>query len=214
MKVRHILAVGLVLACPQLVAREPGHYVPGVANIRDLTTPPAPGFYYLQYNAYYSTDTYKDRNGDSVSSVAAGPVNFNIDTDIDVLAITPLFFWATEMEILGAKNSWYIAPTFAEGNVAASISSVNLNGSFDSNSYGMSDPYVQPIMLGWKKPNYDFNLGLGVYLPIGKYDVDDDDNIGMGFWTGQIQGAFYYYLNDQATAFMLAATYETHGEKD
>ncbi|MEO2174700.1 MAG: transporter [bacterium] len=168
----------------------------------------------MQYNAYYSTDTYKDRHGDSVSSVAAGPVNFDIETDIDVLAITPLFFWSTEKEILGAKNSWYLAPSFAKGNVAAGISSVNLNGSFDSNSSGMADLYMQPIMLGWKNPDYDFNLGLGVYLPVGKYDVDEDDNVGLGFWTGQVQGAFYYYLYDQATALMLAATYEAHEEKD
>jgi hypothetical protein len=209
-----VLMTTLILTCLQVVAREPGHYVPGVANIRDLTTPTDPGFYYLQYNAYYATDTYKDRNGDSVSSVGVGPGAFDIETDIDVLAITPLFLWATEFEILGAKNSWYIAPTVAQGNVGASISSVNLNGSYNSNSSGLGDPYVQPIMLGWKNPNYDFNLGVGVYLPVGKYDVDDDDNIGLGFWTGQIQGSFYYYLNDQTTAFMLAATYEVHGEKD
>jgi hypothetical protein len=50
--------------------------------------------------------------------------------------------------------------------------------------------------------------------PTGKYDEDRDDNVGLGFWTAQIQGAFYYYLNDQATAILLAGTYEHHGEKD
>jgi len=53
----------LALTGPQLVAREPGHYVPGVANIRTLTTPTDPGFYYLQYKANYATDTYRIEMG-------------------------------------------------------------------------------------------------------------------------------------------------------
>ena len=53
-------------------ARELGHYVPGLMNIRDYAVPAEAGFYYLQYNLYYSADDYKDRNGNSVKSV--GPV--------------------------------------------------------------------------------------------------------------------------------------------
>ena len=204
----------VTLIVPELYAREPGHYVPGVANIRDLTTPAEAGFYYVQYNAFYSTDDYKNRHGDSVNSLNVGAINIDVTADVDVFAITPVFMWSTETEFLGAKNSWYIAPSFAQSNVAASLSSLNINGTYETDTFGLGDVYVQPLMLGWKNPNYDINLGLGAYVPIGKYDEGADDNVGLGFWTGQAQGSLYYYLNEQTTAFMLAATYEVHGEKE
>ncbi len=61
------------------VAGELGHYMPGVASIRDFVMPPEPGFYYVQYNLYYTTDTYKDRDGNSVDSINIGPVILNIE---------------------------------------------------------------------------------------------------------------------------------------
>jgi hypothetical protein len=52
----------------------------------------------------------------------------------------------------------------------------------------MGDLFVQPLWLGWGGARYDLSLGLGLYAPIGEYDEDADDNIGLGFWTGQIPG--------------------------
>ena len=127
----------VTLTVPQLYAREPGHYVPGVANIRDLTTPTDPGFYYLQYNAVYSTDDYKDRHGDSVNSLNVGPINIDVTADVDVFAIMPIFMWSTETEFLGAKNTWYIAPSFAQSNVAASLSALNLDGTYKTDTFGL-----------------------------------------------------------------------------
>lgn len=60
-----------------------------------------------------------------------------------------------------------------------------------------------------------FHLARVSTVPVGEYDVGDNDNIGLGFWTAQLKGAAYYYLDaQQASALMLAATYETHTEKD
>ena len=64
------------------------------------------------------------------------------------------------------------------------------------------------MWLGWSNKKY----GLCLYAPVGEYD---NDNIGLGFSTAQLQGAGYYYLDEQkASALMLSVTYETHSEID
>lgn len=103
----------LILSCGVAQARELGHYVPGVANIRDLAVPSKSGFYYEQYNVYYSADTYKDRNGNSVNTLSVGPSTFNVAANVEVYAITPVFLYVTESKILGGDYAFYVAPTFA-----------------------------------------------------------------------------------------------------
>ena len=196
-------------------ARELGHYAPGVANIRDFAVPPAPGFYYEQYNLYYSADTYKDRNGDKADSLSVGPLTFNVDADVDVYAITPVFMWVTEKKIFGGDYAFYVAPTLTQSSVAGSISVFNRTGDFGTENTGLGDLFVQPLWLGWRDKKYDISVGLGGYIPIGEYDVNADDNLGLGFWTLQAQASGYYYLDSQqASALMLSAAYEIHSEKD
>ena len=208
------LAAALLAVSP-VDARELGHYVPGVANIRDLAVPAAPGFYYEQYNVHYSTDTYRDRNGNAVSSLRSGGRDIAIDAEVDVYAITPVFLWSTDTTLLGGQYAWFIAPSFSDNNLSASISNLNQSGSVGSDQTGIGDLFVQPLWLGWRDTGYDLSLALGFYAPVGDYNEDGDDNVGLGFWTTQVQGASYWYLDEaQASAFMLAGTYEMHGSKD
>ena len=72
-KTLRLLLIFTAAVAGTIDGREMGHYAPGVANIRDLSVPSAPGFYYVQYNTYYQTDTYKDQSGDSVKKLP-GPV--------------------------------------------------------------------------------------------------------------------------------------------
>jgi hypothetical protein len=197
------------------LAREPGHYVPGIANIRDQVVPAQAGFYYEQYNAFYSTDTYRDKNGDPVDSLSVGPLTIPVEADVDVSVISPLFLWVTEKEIWGANYAFYVAPVISKASVSASVSALNRDLQFDDSNTGVGDTFVQPLWLGWRDASYDLSLGLGLYLPTGEYDVNNDDNIGLGFWTLQTQVAGYYYLDDlQASALMATLTYETHDEKE
>jgi hypothetical protein len=53
-------------------AGEPGHYAPGLMNIRDFFVP-EPGFYYAHILYYfYSTGTLKNRNGHEAKSLRSG----------------------------------------------------------------------------------------------------------------------------------------------
>jgi hypothetical protein len=206
---KHLVAIFILLVADGAVeAREAGHYVPGIANIRDFAVPVTPGFYYTQYNAFYTTDTYRDRNGNSVDAP-------NIESEIDVTAISPLFMWTTDKEIWGGRYAFYAMPSISQASVSAGISAANRDIDFDDSNTGLGDTFVQPFWLGWSETSYELSLGLGLYIPTGEYDVDDDDNIGLGFWTAQVQAAGYYFFDKaQATALMAALTYEVHDEKE
>ncbi|ABV36379.1 Protein involved in meta-pathway of phenol degradation-like protein [Shewanella sediminis HAW-EB3] len=161
-----------------------GHYAPAIANIRDLTVPDQAGFVYEQYNFYYTSDTLIASSGKEVSG------------DLSSGGIAPLFLWVTDREVMGARYSFYFNPVYLSND---------LDGEEDQ---GLGDLYIQPVWLSWLNKSYDVTLGIGVYAPVGNEDVTLD------MWTTQFQLAGYYYMMDQASALMLAATYEIHSEVD
>jgi len=212
-----ISLMALVLLCnvPLSQPRTMGHYAPGVVSIRDLAVPPVPGFFYAQYNAYYEADRYVDGNGNKRLSFESEGGEVELDTDIDIFAIAPVFLWSTSKTFLGANYAFYVSPNFGKSSVSAKLSALDQLGSTDDAAIGIGDAFIQPLWLGWQGEQYDLALGAGAYLPIGKYDAEEGDSIGMGFWTGQFQGSAYWYLDEaRASALEFAMTYETHGEQD
>jgi hypothetical protein len=86
----------------------------------------------------------------------------------------------------------------------------------------VGDLFVQPLWLGWTLTHWDVAFGYGFYAPTGKYDTTTRplpggatvttaaaDNIGLGFWTHQLQGAVTWYpWAHKATAVITVLTYE------
>jgi hypothetical protein len=197
------------------LARELGHYFPGVANIRDFAMPAAPGLYYQQYNVWYAADRYNGKDGNRVSSLPIGPVGVEIDPDIDVITIAPTVTWAREARLLGADYAFYIQPTITNRSLAADLSLLNLTGETGSDEWGLGDIHVTPLWLGWSGSSYDLALHLGFWAPTGDFNEDATDNLGLGFWTLQSRVAGYYYFDKlKASALMLALTREAHASQD
>jgi len=221
---------GLALLPGRARGGEIGHYVPGLLNIRDLAVP-EPGSDGAVYNYGYFSDRLNDRNGDRVNSVTIGPgagVTLNVDVDLDMYAVVPLFIWVSDGKIAGAKYAAYVAPSFANTSLDASLAAVTGRGvNASTSSFGVGDLFVQPAWLGWSLQHWDFALGYGFYAPIGKYSTEtvtlpvigtitaeSSDNIGLGFWTHQIQGAASWYpWADKRMAVCGGLTYEIHGKK-
>ena len=180
-----------------------------MVSIRDLAVPPVPGFFYAQYNAYYEADRYVDGDGNKRLDFESEGGEVELETDVDVLAIAPVFLWSTSKTILGANYAFYVAPNFGKSSVAAKLSLLDQVGKTDDDAIGMGDTFVQPIWLGWQGERYDLAFGAGAYLPTGKYDAEDGDSIGLGFWTGQLQGSAYWYLDEaRASALEFAGEQE------
>ncbi len=101
-----------------------------------------------------------------------------------------------EKKLLGASYGFMVVPSFANVSVQAALE-VDTNPEFalniDESGFGLGDPYVRPVWLGWNFGQVDLAAAYSVYVPIGKYDVGAADNIGLGMWTHELQLASAYY---------------------
>jgi hypothetical protein len=228
-----VLALGLALLTRTTYGGEIGHYVPGLPNIRDFAMP-EPGLYGVLYNSFYTSDRLNDGNGNKISSITIAPrggpgVTLSVDVDVDVYALAPTLIWVSPWKLLGAKYGAYISPSFANASVGASLATQTGRGvDAETSQFAVGDLFVQPLWLGWALTHWDVAFGYGVYAPTGKYDTETvtlprgatvtttaADNIGLGFWTHQLQGAVTWYpWAHKATAVVTVLTYEIHGDKE
>ena len=232
---RKTLALGSVILIAAMTtvtvyAGEIGHFVPGVPNIRDLAVP-EPGFYGVIYNYGYLTTRLNDADGNKISSVTIGPnggVTLNVGVNVNLYALAPAFIWVANKKVLGAKYGAYFSPTFANASINGELSSASGVGrSPSTGQFNIGDIFVQPVWLGWTGKHYDLSYGYGFYIPAGKYKTttvtlpvvgavkaEAADNIGLGFWTNQNQGALYLYpWADRRMAVENALTWEIHRNK-
>ena len=236
-----LVSVICLLGIAQLAsAGEVGHYAPGIANPRDFVVP-APGFYYLQYNPYYSTDTYANDHGNKVKSLEASrtvniggrfPVTVTASADVSLnvkaAGAQPVFALVTKKKLLGADYAMLIAPYVGYTSVEfkGKITGIAIDGikirhfkgnelEIKQSASGFGDLYVQPLWIGWHGKKYDISLGYGFFAPTGGYDINKLANMGMGFWSHEVKlGGLYYVDKQKATALMANVTYEYNGKKD
>jgi hypothetical protein len=227
------LAVFVAAATNSARAGSVDHYNPGVFNIRDYFLPAEAGVYGGVYNYYYTSDRFNDASGHQVNSVNISPgpgpgVTVNINPSIDQYALIPLLAWAAPWDLCGIKYAAYIAPTFGNSSLDAEISSLHDRGvNASTSTFGVGDLYVQPVWLGFNPTNWDFSLAYGFYAPVGRYNVSTFDvplvgpvtttspsNLGLGFWTQQVQGAIAWYpWADKRMAVMAAGTWQINTKK-
>lgn len=128
---------------------------------------PGPGFYYSNYVNYYHANRLTDGEGNSLVpdfSVSAW-VNYN------------QFLYVPPVE-LGDL-------TFAVGAVVPFASIRQDAGGIISESKGLADIILQPLIIGWQKDNFHAVLVQGVIAPTGAYDQNSDVNVGRNTWQYQ-----------------------------
>lgn len=218
--------VSLDTASAQAVSPfQTGAYMPAFSNARDMAAAPA-GFFVLMYNYYAFTDTYVDQNGTKYNSIPLDMLDPGLPEDVDLsikmnsYAAVPAFFWASPFQFLGGAR-WLIGttPLYSTSKVSliteqgdGSIDS-DYNASADARVSGFGDLFVQPLGLSWAFPRVDVTLAYGFTAPTGKYTTGADDNVGLGFWTHQVQAwGNFYPVEDQSTDLVLGLTYEMNGE--
>ena len=201
-----------------------GHYSPGVKNIRDMATPP-PGLFVLWYNVYAFSNKYIDKDGNEFKSIRLDqlyPTLPNIDVNLELNAIVsiPCFFWASSFKMLGgARYIAGVSPNYTSADVSiitergGIILDTTYTHEINGKVNGFGDLFVMPAGLSWGFEKTDFTFMYGFTAPTGKYETGSEDNIGLGFWTHQLQGFGYYYpVSDKSTAIMLGLTYELNSK--
>lgn len=196
-----------------------GHYLAAFSNVRDMAAPP-PGLFVLWYNYYSVTKSYYDRNGNKFNTIPLNEIDdrlpaVDLDVDLQNFATAPAIFWAANKKIFGARYMAGVVPVYfwADASILTEakggVNDTAFMSSETAKLNGFSDMYVAPVTLSWALNQFDLTVSYGFTAPTGRYETGADDNIGLGFWTHQLQGFGYWYpVEDQSTALMLGATYE------
>src|SRR5262249_51331530 len=126
---RAAVAFGLLLVlCAERADAIVGHYTAGLPNVHDYFIPPA-ALYYAQYFYFYNTDTFKDRNGDSIDSVTIrrGPGTgtvLDLDLNVNQYVIAPAILWSPDWSWNGIRYGAYAVVPLANANISAVIQNV------------------------------------------------------------------------------------------
>jgi hypothetical protein len=162
-----------------------------------------PGLYVIAMYYDFTTDTFRDQNGDELSPLGGGG-------SIDAKAAIAGLMWVSEKKILGGNYGFAVWPGVTNNALAFPPLQVN-----EEVSTGLADIYIQPIILGWNTARADFIAGLGIYAPTGEFEAGGDSNRGLGMWSYELFGGTTVYFDEaRSWHFAAFAAYETHGEKD
>jgi len=149
---------------------------------------------------YYRTDTIKGGKGQEIET----------QSTLDVFGVMPFVTWVTDVEILGGNYGGLVAVPFL--NLGVEVSRFDL----ETGNFGLGDIYVQPVNIGWHAEQADFLLSYAFTVPVGDYDIDANDNLGLGMWSHEFALGTSVFL-DEAHSWHASAAgfFETHtGKRD
>ena len=162
-----VLLLGAGTAEAQVVSpMQPGHYVPGIVNVRDLVTPP-PGLFVVWYNWGITSDTYVDRNGNELTTLNLSELDpdlpdLDVAIDINAFATVPVIAWASDFKILGGATyiaavapNYFIADVKAVAGIAGTEPGPDNTLTVEGSLSGFSDLVVAPLGLSWAFGEFD-----------------------------------------------------------
>lgn len=191
-----LAALGLTVCSVEATEGGGGAYGNGSEGSMTGALPP-PGMYLLNYTEYYHADSFKGGNGSSE------PFDFHLTAFADAVR----FVNVTPITILGANWAQHIVVPVVYEDVKTDMRGPTMN----QHRTGMGDVDVDPFILGFHKPPFHWILGLDTYVPIGRYDPSDLDNISRNYWTFEPVAAVTY-LNEGGQELSTKMMYDFNTE--
>jgi hypothetical protein len=188
-----------LLSAGTVAGQNLGHKLPGLIGL-DAGRIPEPGLYLIDRVVSYKADELRDRNGNLV------PVgNLQLRGTANAFGIS----YTTRL----SREALSFTATFA-----APLARLKLNihdrpeASFDR--FGLSDIYIQPARLGWRKSQLDLIVSYGLYLPTGTSPLAGGDGLSAGHVTHEFSGGGSIFANESRTVFLTAlASYDLNLRK-
>jgi len=191
-------ALWAVICALPVYAQSRGVYPLGMSAVNSGVTAD-PGFSYINQLLYYSRDSSKDDNGNTLATGYNG-----------VLMDLNIFAWVGSKEILGGAR--YSAS--ATLPVAKNELESDINGPISGGS-GYADSYFVPLILGWNKERTGIRFMFGILAPTGRFNAGASNNVGSGYWTFALSsGQTVYLTDDKLLAFSAFEMYEWHTTQD
>ncbi|PLX68562.1 MAG: hypothetical protein C0603_05260 [Denitrovibrio sp.] len=156
---------------------------------------PPPGFYFVNYTNYYTSEKLVNNSGDEV------PVNLKLD----VLANVFRFVYTTDKKLLGG---FITVQTLIPVLLDMEIEIAGMKG----DNSGLGDITLGTVV-AWHSKNWHSAVGLDITVPTGKYDKDDLINPGRNYYNIEpVLG--YTYITDGGYEASIKAMYDFNTEND
>jgi len=169
-------------------------YPNGAESIMAGAVPP-PGFYFVNYLNYYTSDKMADNSGNEVP----------VDLKVNVLANVFRFVYTSPKKFLGGFiGAHTIIPVVLDMDI-------EIMGMKDDNS-GLGD-ITMGGLLSWHSKNWHFATALDLIVPTGKYDEDDLINPGRNYYMVEPAVGFTY-LSDGGYEASVKAMYDFNTENN
>ena len=203
---KRILAGLLAIALPtSIFAAEGGlsNYVPAFYGDLALATEPPDGLS-LRNDVFYVS-------GDIGRSFRSGTIRAEVDATLLYNYLTVLY--KPEWELFGAPVAFGITPAIGHADIEASVQAGELARAADDDKTGLGDTTLAAMLFG-RRGKCHFSLSGYVVTPTGDYDVDDLANIGVNYWTFEVDTAVTYLNEETGQDYSLVLGYGYNTEND
>ena len=185
--------VALLLTTTPAVAQDLGHKLPGLLGL-DAARIPEAGLYLVDRLASYEADELRDRDGHLIPTAP-----FNLLGVANAFGASYTTKVSRSSVFLTMTVGWPIAriKTDIEDRPEASI-----------DRFGLGDPYVQPVRLGWRNGRFDVVTSYSIYLPTGRSALAGGKGVSSGQITHEFSGGGSLYFKERTTFLTALASYQ------
>jgi len=197
----------IVIIAPRFASGAEGgysNYVPGTYG--DFGMALAPTETWTLRNDIYYYDASVDR------SVRSG--NLEVGADVNFLMNFTTLLYKPDVELFGAQFAAGVFVPIVDLEIDSSLSIGNTVFSARDNTSGLGDVALIPFALYWNRGNIHMSLAEFIITPTGDYDVNNDINNGLNYWSFDTNFALTY-LNPETGrdfSFNIGHIYNTEND--
>lgn len=213
------IMIALLILIISKNANAQGHYNGGSFNTNDYFIPSASGWVFSLYYSYSNMNYYNNsgKKTDIIEINQNPPFSVELDQKVKTHSIIPMISYFGKNKILNARWGVLALPMLNNPNANIALdfySEQSLVGSqeINLNSFGLGDFYLQPIWLTWEKNKFSTTFSYGLWLPIGKYEANNTDNVGLGYLSHNLRVMGRYKPKDKVS-LTTGLTYEINNKQ-